>query len=112
MEKVFSSILDSIDSHDRLQLAYGVHNDAVGIFCRFDDHLEEQIISHIKAKYPNCSLNVLAEEALDPPAELCTWSCAVRLVPELFPILRHRQFQDVVDGSLEDPLESLLGVCP
>ena len=110
MEKVFSSILDSIDRHDQLQLVYGTHADEISIFCRFDDHLEEQVVSHIKAKYPNCSLNVLAEEALDPPVGLCTWSCSLRLVPELFPILRHKQFQDVVDGSLEDPLESLLGV--
>ncbi len=43
MEKVFSSILDSIDPHDQLQLAYGTQADAVGIFCRFDDHLEEQV---------------------------------------------------------------------
>ena len=110
MEKVFSSILDSIDRRDCLQLAYGCYEDAVGIFCRFADHLEEQVVSHIKAKYPNCLVKVLAEDALDSPAGLCTWSCSLRLVPEIFPILRHKQFQDVVDGTLEDPLESLLGV--
>ncbi len=110
MEKVFSSILDSIDPHDQLQLAYDTHEDAVGIFCRFDDHLEEQVVSHIEAKYPNCAVKVIADDALDPPAGLCTWSCSLRLTPELFPILRHKQFQDVIDGSLEDPLESLLGV--
>ena len=88
MDKVFSSILDSIDPRDQLQLAYGTHEDAVGIFCRFDDRLEHQVVSHIEAKYPNCAVNVIADDALDPPADLCTWSCSLRLTPELFPILR------------------------
>ncbi len=110
MERVFSSLLDSLDRRDILRLEYGQYDGAIGIFCRFPDHLQQHVLVHLNAKYPNCRITVLAEHALEPDPDQVTWSCSLKLTPELFPILRHRQFQDVVTGLLEDPLESLLSV--
>lgn len=108
MEKVFSSVLSSIGRRDQFELQFGQLGGHVGLFCRFPDHLEHPILDPLRAKYPQCSVEALEDNEAASARE--TWSCTLRLTPELFPILRHKQFQDLVDGSLEDPLESLLGV--
>jgi len=111
MERVFSSVLESIGDRDEIQLEYGCLDGTVGIYCRFASHLKAHVTQHLKAKYPNCTIEEIGERALDDvdPSHT-TWSASLVLRPDLFPILRHKQFQDLVDGSLEDPLESLLGV--
>lgn len=110
MERVFTAILASIDRRDEITLEYGKHEGNIGLFCRFSDRLEHQVIEHLSAKYPNCSIEKIAESALNPSPDQLTWSASLSLSPEIFPILRHRQFLDIVEGSIEDPLESLLGV--
>jgi len=111
MEKVFSSVLESIDYRDEIHLEYGCLDGTIGIYCRFASHLKAHITEHLKAKYPNCTIEEIDEHALDDGDALrTTWSASLVLCPDLFPILRHKQFQDLIDGSLEDPLESLLGV--
>jgi len=111
MEKVFSSVLESISDGDEIQLEYGCLDGTIGIYCRFASHLKAHITEHLKAKYPNCTIQEIDEDALDDvDPSRTTWSASLVLRPDLFPILRHKQFQDLIDGSLEDPLESLLGV--
>ena len=45
--------------------------------------------------YPNCALTTV--ESLDePPPGSMTWSSSLQLSPEIFPILRHAQFEDLL----------------
>ena len=89
--------------------AYGVHEGRVGLSVQFSSNIEELVIGPIVANYPQCSLETTeVVEAI--PAEWTTWSASLELVPEIYPILRHAQFEDLLNHNFADPLSGLLRV--
>ena len=79
MERVFAAILTSIDRRDEVSLEYGRYDGTIGLFCRFPDRLEHQVIEHLGAKYPNCSIDKIDESSLAPPAAAAVQSSAALL---------------------------------
>ena len=72
--------------------------------------LKQVVTDAIAAKYPECKLDTMSDTALDPPDDrpYATWSVELVLWPELSPILRHSQFEDVLNGKFADPIDSIL----
>ena len=69
--------------------------------------MDELVSGPVAANYPNGEL--LPVEQLDPPpVGHATWSAELRLTPELLPILRHGQFEDLLNGNFADPITSIL----
>jgi len=67
------------------------------MFCRFPQDLEAAIVGPLLANYPQSIVEDIAD-ADDPRGcdrEGCTcWTTELRLHSELYPILRHAQYED------------------
>ena len=85
---------------------YGATDGRVALFVECPDHLEDIVTGPIAADYPNCTL---ATGQIDKvPPGWSTWSMSLDLSPELFPILRHAQFEDLLNGTFADPVSGIL----
>jgi len=63
------------------------------------------------ASYPQATVKMLEEGSRSDRSsdgECDVWFCDVQLVPELFPILRHSQFEDALNRNFADPVSGLL----
>lgn len=109
MERAFAAIHQSQRLTEPLILHYGSVRGRVAMVFEFAECDESFITSPVIAHYPYCSLTTLA--ALDPvPDGWDTWIADVRLQPELFPILRHAQFEDAMTQGYADPITGILRV--
>lgn len=111
MQEALAAIHQAGDRWLRLTLELGCHDGNVGLYCRTDDEHAAQVTGLIAAKYPHCRLDVLKNEAaLEPPLPLLHEIAAADLVltPDLFPILRHNQYEDTASHSFADPIDALL----
>ena len=111
MQEALAAIHQANRERAPLVFEFASHDRRVGLFVRMPDDLAPLVAGPLKAKYPNCTLTVLEDEdALAPvlPSPSDTWFAEVALVPDLFPLLRHSQFEDIAGGGFEDPIDALL----
>lgn len=107
MERALAAVHQAHRLTEPVTFRYGTSNDRVGLFLQFADPLEELVTGPIVANYPDCSLATV--EALDePPPDWRTWIADLELTPEIFPILRHAQFEDLLNGTFADPVSAIL----
>lgn len=103
MEKALAAIHQANYERQPMSLEYGLHEGRVALFVRSLQSLENLVIGPIAANYPNCSITTI--EADTPPLhDWETWAAELELVPELFPILRHSQFEDMLNHIFADPV--------
>jgi hypothetical protein len=107
MERALAAIHQAVGGREPLTLSYAVIDDRVALLVRVADHVEELVTNPIAANYPNCSLTTIAEPD-DALPGWQTWSAELELCPELFPILRHAQFEDLLNGIFADPVSGIL----
>jgi hypothetical protein len=107
MERALAGIHQANSDRVPITLLYAAREDRVGLFVRFADPIEELVTSPIAAHYPNCSLVPVQENGEIPP-RFETWTAELELCPELFPILRHAQFEDLLNGTFADPVSGIL----
>ena len=106
MERALAAIHQASHGRQGFTLEYGTYDERVGLFVQFPDMIAELVTGPIAANYPNCSLTTVDDEVCQPGWE--TWSVELELVPELFPILRHAQFEDLLNGNFADPITGIL----
>ena len=107
MERALAAIHQSQWHDGEIALVFAAKDDQVALFLQFDDHQEELVAGPITAHYPNCGLTTV--EKIDAaPAGWKTWFAELALQPELFPILRHAQFEDLLNGNFADPVSGIL----
>jgi hypothetical protein len=107
MERAFAAIHQTHRLRQPLALHYTAAGGQVAMVLEFDAADEDLITSPVTAHYPECSLTVL--DALDPvPKGWKTWTAFARLTPDLFPILRHAQFEDALNRTYADPITGIL----
>lgn len=106
MERALAAIHQSRLRQNPVTLLYRSHAGQIGLFIRCDSEVSEAVLGPITANYPNCS--VIAADEVQCPSEWRTWYADVELIPELFPILRHAQFEDLLNHNFADPASSLL----
>lgn len=109
MEKALAAIHQANHQHQPIVFAYGSTQQRVGLFVEFPDELEQLVCGPITANYPQCSVTTAEPEAssLDSNDQEI-WSAELSLVPELFPILRHGQFEDQLNRNFADPINGIL----
>jgi hypothetical protein len=91
-------------------LEYGNLAGRAGLFCRVPEAVAPLFTGPLQAKYPNCTLAVLEDHQV-PPLDAAfpeTCSAELTLTPDLYPLLRHSQFEDISSGTFEDPIDALL----
>ena len=107
MERALAAIHQAQRADEPIVFRYGTAADRVALFVEFADHLEELVTDPIAASYPNCTLATVP--GLDEPLPgWTTYSAELELSPELFPILRHGQFEDLLNGTFADPVSGIL----
>src|SRR5207248_10894104 len=85
----------------------GVLCGRVALCLQFADPMEELVAGPIAANYPSCTLATVG--CLDEPSPgWRTWSAELELTPEIFPILRHAQFEDLLNGTFAGPVSAIL----
>jgi hypothetical protein len=107
MERALAAIHQANCDAEPITFIYGTDEGRVGLFLRLADHLEELATGPIAANYPNCAVTTL-ERFDSAPTRWKTWFADLELTPELFPILRHAQFEDLLNGTFADPITAIL----
>lgn len=92
MERAFAAIHEARWHRAPLVFVYGCLADRIGLFIQHPMALKSLVLDPITANYPDCQLAAMEESSI--PAGYTTWSQSVTLTPDLFPILRHAQFED------------------
>lgn len=111
MQEALAAIHQANRDRVPFTLEFGSQSGRVGLFVRMTDDLAPLIIGPLRAKYPNCALTAVEnEDALKSglPTLPDTSVAELVLVPDLFPLLRHSQFEDVAGGGFEDPIDAVL----
>lgn len=105
MEKALAAIHQALRPGDTLRLDYGVHEGRIALGISFGTISPPAVLGPLVANYPRARVQLLD----DPPASSrpCRF-VDVRLTPDLFPILRHSQFEDLLTHAYADPIDSLL----
>jgi hypothetical protein len=106
MEKALAAIHQSLPPSEAFALEYGEHDGRVGLFMTFPDELQQIVTSPVIANYPQTVFTAISTDEL--PDGWHTWQLTIRLTPDLFPILRHAQFEDLANRSFADPIDGLL----
>lgn len=107
MERVLAAIHQAGGLTEPFAFRYAAVEGRIGLVLEFAAADEELVCGPVAAHYPNCSLTKIA--SLDrPPPEWATWTASVRLRPEIFPTLRHAQFEDALNRTYADPITGLL----
>jgi len=111
MEKTLAGIHQANRAQSSIQLVYCSREQQVELGVRCSDQLAVVVTAAIEASYPNCRLETFGNEAEGETSQrndLDIWAAELHLVPDLFPILRHSQFEDLQSRSFADPIDSLL----
>lgn len=105
MERALAAIHQAFPRSGTVTFLYGCSNDRVGLFVDATD--AESVNDPLTAHYPNCTFTPVL--SLDEcPLGWETWYADLTLSPELFPILRHAQFEDLLNGTFADPITGIL----
>ncbi|QDT45693.1 AAA-like domain protein [Gimesia alba] len=108
MRSILAAIHHASSKKRPVSFIIGRHARQVGLYCRFPGLLHELVQGQFHAKYPDCSIELLEEDALDCPAGYETHLMSLHLRPDLFPILRYQQFEDVIHEEVDDPIGGVL----
>ena len=108
MRSILAAIHHAASKNHPVSFIIGRHEQQVGLYCRFPGLLHRLIKGQFHAKYPDCTIELLDDDALDCPVGFETWSISLHLRPDLFPILRYQQFEDVIHNEVDDPIGGVL----
>ena len=109
MEKALAAVHQGLSPGTEFTLSYGIVSGEVTLLVRCDEPLAERIVGPILANYPQASVAETADERSGRTrAGETEWSAALSLDPQLFPILRHGQFEDLLARRYADPIDSVL----
>lgn len=102
MEKVLAAIHLANHLRQPMSLEFGTQEGRVALFLRSLHKMEEFIVGPITANYPNCSITTV-EQNEPCPSGWDSWTADLELAPELFPILRHAPFEDMLNRNFAAP---------
>ena len=84
------------------------HSDSqTSLFCRFRPELAAILEGQLAASYPDSKIERLPEHALRPSPDHRLWTMDLTLRPDLFPIRRYQQFEDLLSRNTSDPLTGI-----
>ena len=107
MEKALAAIHQTLKPQQSFTLAFVSAGRDIELRVASSDSLASLITDPITANYPQCMLEEATAKDVTIPTNQ-TWTTELRLVPELFPILRHGQFEDALNRNFADPITGIL----
>ena len=107
MEQALAAIHQANADRLPIEFAFGVHGKTVALFCRFPAELAATVTAQLAAHYPAASIERLGGTVPAPAEKFQTWTAELRLHPELFPIRRYAQFDDMLNRNVSDPLTGI-----
>jgi hypothetical protein len=110
MEKALAAIHQALRPGELLRFEYAVHDGRIALGIHFGSINSAAVIGPILANYPQaaCTPLAAAEQPRTTSAAECMRAMDLRLVPQIFPILRHAQFEDLLNRQYADPIDTLL----
>ena len=105
MEKALAAIHQALNPGQTVILSFGNLDGRVALFVECETESMARVTDPLVANYPQCPLTLVTDQGL-PQGE--TWEMTGELVPELFPLIRHPQFEDQLNRNFADPIDSLL----
>lgn len=114
MEHVFATLHQANPRRLPLTLEYGRHTNHVGLYLRCPGALKGCVRNTLLAHCPDCRLTPLPGNALDPPPGYRSFYRHIRLRPDVFPLRWRKEFEDLLERNLADPLSGILATlsCP
>ncbi len=106
VEAVLNSLHATNRQRQRVSLELSWHQGTVGLFARVPEDLVATFTHDFADAYPGCTLTAVVDETRD--VEVVPWSAELRLSPDVFPLTTYRQFENMLDRELTDPLSGLL----
>jgi hypothetical protein len=107
MEQALAAIHQANSGRVPLELLFARHARTVALFCRVPLGLLAAVSAQLAAHYPTATVARLPDSALVPPGDSSCWSAELRLTPDLFPIRRYPQFDDLLNRNASDPLTAI-----
>ena len=108
MERALAAIHEARLRTSPITLAYGSISGQIGLMVRCTQAQQAFVLDPITANYPLCAATNCDEIPAAGDADVETWQRDIVLRPELFPILRQAQFEDMLNHEFADPVSSLL----
>ncbi len=105
-EKALAAIHQALPSRTEINLEFGSSEGQAGLFLRLPQSVEPLVRGPLLANYPQCTLTACDDDTL--PNGWSRREETLFLSPELYPLLRHAQFEDLLNGNFADPINSLL----
>jgi hypothetical protein len=112
MERALAAFHQACPAGAAVSLHYAAVDGRVGLFIDCANRLEPLLCQPVAANYPDGALTPV--DGFDPlPPSWSTWTMELHLSPEILPILRHGQFEDMLNHNFADPITTILkGVSP
>ena len=107
MEQALAAIHQANPTRLPLTLMFAAYAKTVRLFCHVPPELAAAVTTQLAAHYPDATIERLPEDALTPANQEHMWSADLRLRPDLFPIRRYPQFDDLLNRSTSDPLTGI-----
>lgn len=107
MEKALSAIHQGLAPGQTVTFSFDNIDGRIGLFVACDDAIAARVASPLIANYPRCPLTMVTATDLTT-VNSRQWSMTGELVSELFPLIRHPQFEDQLNREFADPIGSLL----
>ena len=108
MEQAWAAIHQANRRRLPLRLVYGSRDGSVGLFLHSPADLVATVQGHVLAHYPDCELERVDGVGPAVSATRQTWQQDVWLTPDLFPIRRYGQFEDLASRTMANPLAAIL----
>ena len=107
-EQVFAAMHQTNRSRLPFVLLYETGSPAIRLAARVPRKLASVFRSQLSAAYPDCKIESVADTTFDNIPKSDLWTMELRLAPDIFPIRRHPEFEDLLERSTADPLSAIL----
>ncbi len=107
VEQVLAAMHQANPARLPITLTFASHERTVRLFCRLPPELAPAMTAQLGAQYPDATIERLPDAALTPADGHATWSAEFHLRPDVFPIRRYAQFEDMLNRNISDPLTAI-----
>lgn len=107
-EQALAAIHQANPNRQPLTLLIADHDQQAGVYIRHPPDLKAVIEGQLAAQYPHAKQERLPDAVFETPDGYRTWTAELHLSPDIFPLRRYTQFEDLIERSTSDPLAGLL----
>src|ERR1041384_2287864 len=88
MDQALAAIHQANPHRHPITFGFHRHANAVSLDCCFPVELRSVVEGQLYAQYPDCRIEEMSEETLQPSSDHQTWRLRLHLEPDLFPLKR------------------------